>query len=605
MSRLAINLLGLPSVTKDGEPRPAPKGKKVWALLAYLVRSETPVARERLASLLFADADDPLGAVRWNLAELRRLLDDKNLLRGEPIVLDLPPDTDIDVHRLLKGTRREAAALETIGETFLEGMSFPNSAAFETWLLMERRHLANAGANVMREAAMGRLAAGAPEEGVKLARKLVEIDPLDESYQSLLIRSLAASGDRSAARAQLEACRRLLLSELGVEPGPDVLHAVDASAASPQQSTISGRASAQAQLDAGQAAISAGVVDAGLLCLRRAVEDARATPHRDLQASTLFALGSTLIHYPRGRDEEGSILLRQAISLGEDVGIASLVAGAKRELGYVEMLRARYDRARAWLEEALTAVGNDTGEEAAIRTVLGGCLSDTAHYPEAIAELGRGAALAEEAGSPRQVAFAASFLGRALLVTGRTDEAEKTLLRSKETAQSEGWTSLVPWPASMLADCMLARGDLDGAMEGYEHAFALGCQLGDPCWEGMAARGIGLVNARRNKIDEAIDWLDDATTRCVRTPDAYLWIKAYCEDALCEVAVSNGRDGAARWIEDLESLAARTGMREFVVKSHLHHHHRGDSSALAVARLLAGQVANPALHEALSSHQAA
>ena len=81
---------------------------------------------------------------------------------------------------------------------------------------------------------------------------------------------------------------------------------------------------------------------------------------------------------------------------------------------------------------------------------------------------------------------------------------------------------------NMVGDCMLAEGAVDGAAEAYEHAFALGCQLGDRCWEGMGARGIGLLEERRGAVEDAIDWLDDARTRCVGVADAYLWIEAYC-----------------------------------------------------------------------------
>ena len=598
MPGLRINLLGAPAVVRDGAPRSS-RGKKVWALLAFLIRSESPVSRERLASLLFADADDPLGALRWNLAELRRVLDDRVILRGEPIVLRLPPDSSIDVEHVVSGTLRQAMSVETLGEPFLEGLSFPSSPAFEAWLLTERRHLANASANVMREAAVGRIAAGAPDDAVRLARKLVEIDPLDEAFQALLIRSLAATGDRAAARSQLEACRALLLAELGVEPGPDVLNAANAATASAPASTLGGRASARAQLDAGQAAISAGVVDAGLECLRRAVAEAEGINDRELQAQALFALGSSLIHYPRGRDEEGSILLHQAILLGIAAGMSSLVAGARRELGYVEMLRARYDRARTWLDEALEAVDGDISEEAAIRTVLGACWSDTGNYFEAAGQLENAIALARESGANREVAFAASFLGRVHLLTGSLEEARATLTISRKTAQGEGWTALVPWPESLLADCMLAEDDVDGAAEAYEHAFALGCQLGDPCWEGMAARGIGLVKERRGAVDDAIDWLDDARTRCVRVADAYLWIETYCQDALCKVAIVHDVEGAAGWVDELEAKAARRDMREYVARAYLHRHCMGDGSALAAARVLSSGVVNPALHDTL------
>ncbi|MFN2388614.1 MAG: BTAD domain-containing putative transcriptional regulator [Actinomycetota bacterium] len=600
MAQLAIHLLGRPSLERDGAPAPSPKGKKVWALLAYLIRSEAPVSRGRLASLLFADADDPLGTLRWNLAELRRVLGSREILRGEPIELDLPADTQVDLERVLHGTWRQAMSVPTIGEAFLEGLSFSTSPVLETWLLTERRHLANASASVMREAALGRLAAGAPADAVRLALKLIEIDPLDESYQALLIRSLAASGDRDGARAQLEACRALLMKELGVEPGPDVRNAVDAPTA-PLPRSAAGSASARAQMDAGQAAIAAGAVDAGITSLRSASAEAEALGDASLQAQALLALGSSLIHAPRGRDEEGSLVLHKAIDVASEGGLDQVVAASRRELGYVEMLAARYDRARPWLEQALEAVGDDVGEEAMIRAVLGGCWSDTAHYPAAVAELERSLALAEEVGGGRQIAFTCAHLARVRLLMGDLDAARTSALRAKLTAEKEGWTSFVAWPESFVGDCFLAEGDLDGAADAYEHAFALGCQIGDPCWEGVGARGIGLVKERRGLVDEAIDWLDDARTRCVRIADAYMWIEAYCQDALCQIAISHDVDGALRFVDELEAGSASRGMREFVARAQLYRYRLGDEMALGAATLLAADIANPSLHDALEA----
>ena len=604
MTNLTINLLGAPAVERDGKRAPSPKGKKVWALLAYLIRSETPVPRERLASLLFADADDPLGALRWNLAELRRMLRLKEILRGEPLVLSLPAGTQVDVERITKGTWRPAVAVETIGATLLEGLNFPTLPTFETWLLTERRHIANACANVMREAVLGRVAAGVPDEAVKLAAKLVEVDPLDENSHALLIRSLAASGDRAAAKDQLDATRALFMNELGVEPGPDVSHAVNAPVYSSELS-VGGSSATRAQLDAGRAAVAAGAVDAGLDSLRRAADEARAKRDAPLEAEALFALGSSLIHAPRGRDMEGSVVLHRAIEVAAKADLGNLVAGAKRELGYVELLGGRYDRARGWLEQALDVVEGDVSEEAAIRTVLGACWSDTAHYAEAFEELEQAIALAKEAGVDKQISFASSFLGRAQLLTGAVGDARVTLRRAKELAEKEGWTSFVAWPESLLGDCMLTDGDVDEASDAYEHAFALGCHFADPCWEGIAARGIGLVKALRGDFDEAIDWLDDARTRCVRIADAYLWIEAYCQDALCEVAIAERPDGAGRFVDELEERAASTGMREYVARAYVHRHRLGDEEALDAARVLASSVSNPALRELLEQGESA
>ncbi len=71
---IAAHLLGPPLLIRDGVVYPAPRGRKVWALLAYLALSDRPPTRQQLIDLLFPDADDPAGALRWNLSELRRLL---------------------------------------------------------------------------------------------------------------------------------------------------------------------------------------------------------------------------------------------------------------------------------------------------------------------------------------------------------------------------------------------------------------------------------------------------------------------------------------------------------------------------------------------------
>jgi hypothetical protein len=56
---------------------------------------------------------------------------------------------------------------------------------------------------------------------------------------------------------------------------------------------------------------------------------------------------------------------------------------------------------------------------------------------------------------------------------------------------------------------------------------ALGEQLGDPCWESIAARGLGLVAAANGHRDEALGLLEEAPRLCRRLPDSYLWIEAY------------------------------------------------------------------------------
>ena len=272
-----------------------------------------------------------------------------------------------------------------------------------------------------------------------------------------------------------------------------------------------------------------------------------------------------------------------------------LAAAACRELGYVEFLRGRYERALVWLRRAAPLAGDDRAEQARIAIVHGSVLSDTAHYAEAIAMLRDAETLANSVGDLKQVTYALSMLGRALLLHGDLQAATDALDRSVTLAK-QGWTAFVPWPQSLRAEVDLMRGDVGAAAERFEHAFALGCQLGDPCWEGIAGRGLGRVAIARGESQRAVEILVDAIARCVRLPDAYLWGKAYALDVLCGVAVAHAMHQASAWIDEMQSLAARSGMRELTVRSHLHRAALGDGASGAAARLLACEIDNPALH---------
>ena len=109
-------------------------------------------------------------------------------------------------------------------------------------------------------------------------------------------------------------------------------------------------------------------------------------------------------------------------------------------------------------------------------------------------------------------------------------------LARSNSAEAPGGSPSCRIRQSLLATADLGLGEIEQAGAAFESAFALGCQMADPCWEGLAARGIGLVHRANGRIDEAIAWLDDARTRCIRIPDAYLWVHAWCLDALCAVA---------------------------------------------------------------------
>lgn len=589
---LAIHLLGTPQVVIDGQVSPAPRGQKVWGLLAFLIRSHNPVSRKQLAGMLFAEAEDPLAALRWNLSELRRLLGSSDL-RGELLDLRLEPMTYVDVNVVARGAWAEAMQVPGLDREFLGGLSFSACPVFEVWLATERRHLQATAEAVLREAALARLAMGARDEAADLAGRLVRQNPLDENYQALLVRCLAAAGDGVGAARQVAACRELFMRELGVQPGATLEAAMRTVTANPTALPVVGRAAVVAQIEAGEAAIGAGALDAGLQCLRRAVVEADSTGDTALRARALVALGGALVHAARGRDEEGATALHEALAVGQGE-LSPYAASACRELGYVEFLRGRYERAHVLLHQAATLAGQDRAEQARIAIVHGSVLSDTAHYGASIGILGKAKEEAQALGDSKQVAYALSMLGRSLLLQGDLAQAVKVLDQSIGIAK-QLWTAFLPWPQSLRAEVDMLLGNVDDAAERFEHAFALGCQLGDPCWEGIAGRGMGRVAISRGEPLRAVEILLDAIARSTRLPDGYLWGKAYALESLCDLAVTNKMAQAPAWIEELQILAARSGMRDFTVRALLHRSALGDVESGEAARLLAADIGYPFL----------
>lgn len=588
---ITIRLLGAPLVERHGEAADAPRGTKVWALLAYLLLSEVPPSRHRLAELVAPEADDPSATLRWSLSQLRRLLGPDADVSGDPVTLQLPPATSVDVAVLLRGSWVEAATLPTLGQPLLGGIDVPSSPALDLWLATERRRLQGASEGVLHRAALARLGSGHADEAVESARRLVDLAPLDENAHVLLVRCLVAAGELDAAGAHVEAATQLLRRELGLEPTA-ALGA--AAAARPPVATRTGRATVLAHLEAGESAVNAGALDSGVESLRAAVHAARGAGDDALLARALVVFGTALVHAVRGTDEEALPALTEGGDLALRVGDHPLAAQAKRELGYVDVLRARYDQAATLFAEARDLAGDDDAELAWIDAFDGMGIGDIGDHARSETVLRRAIERGERAGAERAAIFARAALGRLLLL--RSDpSARAELERALDDAQAAEWVSFVPWPESFLAELDLRDGDIDLAAERFEHAFAIGSRIGDPCWDSMGVRGLGLVAAARGELDRALELLDEAPRRCHRLPDAYLWVEAYGLDALADVASRNGLGAAPTWCDRYAAFVERRGMREFAVRAAVYRARLGAPGAAALARMLAEQVDNPAL----------
>ena len=596
---LTVHLLGHPHLARASGAVYEFRSRKSWALLAFLVLSERPPTRSQLASLLFSEADDPLRALRWSLSEIRRGLGDDGTVEGDPVVLRLASDTAVDIDVVAHGSWTHAVALPGLGADLLEGMDIVGAAGFSVWLLSEQHHLAAASEAILHEAALGAKANGALNEAIGYAARAASKSPLDENHQALLIRLYRLVGDDAAADSQLAACTELFDRELGIAPGIAVQSAIHEPRY--QRHGAVNHASVGALVEAGTAAVSAGATDAGVQSLRMAVglaDDADSTDHR---LSARLALAEALIHSVGGLDEDGLATLHEAHDIALAHGQSDAVAQARSELGYVDFLRARYDRADVWLTDAARAAPDSPVMMAKSATYLGSVESDRANYPRALTLLDQATSFARDAGDQRREAFALSMLGRVHLLRGDFDRAAEQLDAAMEIVESDRWLAFLPWPQALRGEVQVKRGDTSGADELLQHAFARACQLGDPCWEGLAARGLALVADMSGDADRAFDLLADARTRCNRLADPYVWLDAYILDAQCELGLRRNHPDTARWIATMRELASRTKMRELTVRSLLHGAALGDPDDAEAAVLLAADIDNPALEPLLAT----
>ncbi len=552
---LQIKLMGNPEIRTTGDQQQLVRGHQAWALLARLVLSPRPLSRRSLANDLFPDTVDPLGSLRWTLASLRKALNCPGALLGDPINTALPDGTRVDVNELSNAD----FDVESAGP-LLEGVEPQCGPEFSTWLLVERERIASRVDARVRQDAQQAIAVGDAPRGTRLAELSVRRMPFDEGAHILLLKTLIAGGRFVAADLHVEATDKLFREQLGRAPSPALRSAARRTLSSPP-SGVSPVAVVESLLEAGIAALSAGAIDAGVDCLRRAAADAQSCGDAHLQGRTLLELGSALVHAVRGHDDEGAILLRQSIEFANRCGDASMACTAYRELGYVDTLAGRRPSAAEHLAEALRLA--DGGDAlAGTHGVIGMNLVDWGRVNEGLAHYEISLAHAHSAGNRRRQVWSMGLGAWGLLAADRAEEANRWLQKCLTLVDELRWTSFRPWPCALLGESRLRlKADPASVMQDLERAFALSCQLADPCWEAAVARVMARCHEVAGNPEQALGWLSEARMRCVRQTDTYVALvveiladQARISASLGHVAQSNT---CAR---EMLSLAARAHM---------------------------------------------
>ena len=226
MRGLRVLLLGQGRLEFDGQPLTRLMATKQQALVYLLAAAGEPLPRARIAALLWGEHDEAAAraSLRVALTRLRRWL--PGLLDIDDHEVAFAPDAplwvDWQVLRAALSADVDTATRETAAQLWrgplLDGLDIAGSDGFEHWLAQSRQR-ALQDAQALRRALLAQHEArGDTEAAIVHARGLLEIDETDEPAHMALMRLLATLGRRTAALAQYEACRAVLLERLGARP---------------------------------------------------------------------------------------------------------------------------------------------------------------------------------------------------------------------------------------------------------------------------------------------------------------------------------------------------------------------------------------------------
>jgi len=247
---LTFSLLGETQVFLNGKPIQDLSAEKARALLYYLaVEGDRAHRRESLAEMLWPEKPPGYGRnnLKQTLSILKKTLGDAGA--EEPIIISSKRDLQFntscdhqvdalelerisrriqthshqDLHHCEHCSRQLETAAELYQDDFLSDFYLPDSPEFNEWTLTKREYLRRLMVEILTKLSDIQETHGDHKKAATYARKLVELEPWSEVYHRRLIALLAASGKRSAALKQYQACERILRDEFDALPSPQTM----------------------------------------------------------------------------------------------------------------------------------------------------------------------------------------------------------------------------------------------------------------------------------------------------------------------------------------------------------------------------------------------
>ncbi|HEU4326471.1 MAG TPA: BTAD domain-containing putative transcriptional regulator [Roseiflexaceae bacterium] len=229
-NRLEIRLFGGLDIAINGVAVTDIATRKAEALLVYLACNRRPHQREALADLLWDDLppERAAGNLRLALTQLRKRCDPFLDVSRQTVALrsDASCWLDLDAFAALTATQPpnpEALrqAVELYRGDLLRGFHLRDAQGFSAWQETQAEHWRQQTAGALQALVAHAVAWSSYPEGITWAKRLLDLDPLDEAAHRQLMLLYARSGQRNAAARQYAACKRIVRQELELEPDAD------------------------------------------------------------------------------------------------------------------------------------------------------------------------------------------------------------------------------------------------------------------------------------------------------------------------------------------------------------------------------------------------
>jgi DNA-binding SARP family transcriptional activator len=216
---MRVRLLGRFDVEMDGTPLPAWRSRRARQLLQYLLLHHgEEISRHRLMGLFWPEHSEERAENNLSLTvmALRRVLDQTVAGSGARVAFRSGA-YHLELSELWLDSEAFDAAIALYGGDLLPG------ELYEEWTTSRRQRLQDRFLEALqRRAVLARLD-GDLDLSIRLNQRILETDPAQEAAHRQLVLDYLATGQRSRAAQQLEACREALRRHLGEEPDGETL----------------------------------------------------------------------------------------------------------------------------------------------------------------------------------------------------------------------------------------------------------------------------------------------------------------------------------------------------------------------------------------------